>query len=756
MAHADRQVLDQRLQAFIDQGPLTVYVNRPDGASSNVYMSPQLEAILGYTAAEWAADPEFFRKVLHPDDRDWVIAEQRRTKEAGEPFRAEYRMVTNDGSVRWFLDETHEIAGQDDESAYRYGYLVEITERKELEEAVGEAEERYRALVEQLPLAIYIDRLDEVSSNIYTSPQVERMLGYTSEQWATEGDLFVRLLHPDDRDRVLAEHEHARASGEPLRTEYRLLSADGDVIWIRDEAVIVGDRDEGTRLLQGFLLDITERKTAEQALRDSEAELSRQKSYAEELLQLSPVAIVTLDSAEHVLSWNPAAEKLYGYTKEEAVGTHLDDLLFPTEELRQESRAVGALADEQGLAHVISGRARKDGKLVDVEILMVPLVVDGERSGYLVLYHDISELQRARVDAEAATQAKSAFLATMSHEIRTPMNAVIGMGGLLLDTDLTEEQREFAEVIRTSGEALLRIIDDILDYSKIEAGKFELEEHALEVRAFAESALDLVAVRASEKDIELACLVDEDVPAAILGDPTRLRQALGNLLANAVKFTEVGEVDPRRRGRGWRRQRLAAPALLGQGHRHRDPGRENEPPVRVVQPGGRFDDAALRRDRARPRDLATARGVDGRHALGGKRGAEGLDLLPRDPRARDRCARRVRASWTASPRSPASGCSWWTTTPRTGRSSGAWRSPGGCWSRWSSVPPMRSPGSSAAIRSTPPCSTCRCPTWTASNLRARSAAPGTSRPSRFSCSRRSDIWLRPAGPRSSRRSSRSR
>jgi PAS domain S-box-containing protein len=542
VAHAGRQLLEDRLQAFIDQGPLTVYINRPDRASSNVYMSPQLEAILGYTAAEWEADPEFFRKVLHPDDRDWVIAEQLRTKEAGEPFRAEYRMITHDGSVRWFLDETHEIAGQDDESAYRYGYLVEITERKELEEAVREAEERYRALVEELPLAIYIDRLDELSSNIYTSPHVERMLGYPAEQWATEGDLFVRLLHPADRDRVLAEHEHARATGEPLRTEYRLLSADGGVIWIRDEAVIVGNRDGGPRLLQGFLLDITERKTAEQALRDSEAELSRQKAYAEELLQLSPVAILTLDLGEHVVSWNPAAEKLYGYTKEEAVGTHLDDLLFPTEELRQDSRAVGRLADEHGLAHVISRRAHKDGKLVDVEILMVPLVVDGERTGYLVLYHDISELQRAREDAEAATQAKSAFLATMSHEIRTPMNAVIGMGGLLLDTDLTEEQREFAEVIRTSGEALLRIIDDVLDFSKIEAGKLELEEHPLDVRACAESALDLVAVAASGKDIELGCLVDEDVPVAVLGDPMRLRQALGNLLANAVKFTEVGEV----------------------------------------------------------------------------------------------------------------------------------------------------------------------------------------------------------------------
>jgi PAS domain S-box-containing protein len=542
VARADRQLLDDRLQAFIDQGPLTVYINRADAVSSNVYMSPQLEAMLGYTAEEWAADHDFFRKALHPDDRDWVLAEQARTKQAGDPFRAEYRMVTREGRVRWFLDETHEISDGGGAPSYRYGYLLEITERKELEQALRSAEERYRALVEQLPLAIYIDRLDEVSSNVYTSRHVERMIGYTAEQWATEDDLFVRILHPEDRDRVLQEHERTRTTGEPLRTEYRLIAADGSVVWIRDEAVIVTDRDGESRVLQGFLLDITERKAGEEALRDSQAELSRQKAYYEELHRLSPVAIVTLDMAERIVSWNPAAEQLFGFSQEEACGRHLDDLLFPTADLRRESRAIQRQAEEEGLAHVIGRRARKDGAFVDVEILTVPLVVDGERTGYLVLYHDISELLRARQNAEAATEAKSAFLATMSHEIRTPMNAVIGMGGLLLETELSNEQREFAEVIRTSGEALLRIIDDILDFSKIEAGKLELEDDAVDVAACAERALDLVAVAASDKDIELGCLVDADVPPAIAGDATRLRQALGNLLSNAVKFTETGEV----------------------------------------------------------------------------------------------------------------------------------------------------------------------------------------------------------------------
>jgi len=250
-----------------------------------------------------------------------------------------------------------------------------------------------------------------------------------------------------------------------------------------------------------------------------------------------------MDTAERVTDWNPAAADLFGYSAEEAVGRPVDELVFGSSAFdSDEGREITREALTTGRAKRITQRRRRDGTLVDVELLVVPLTSEGSPAGLLAIYHDVTELQRARQEAEAATQAKSAFLATMSHEIRTPMNAVIGMTDLLLGTELTGEQREFAEVVHSSGDLLLHVIDDILDYSKIEAGKLDLEREPFNLRDCVEGALDIVAPRAWEKELELACLIDDNAPAGIVGDEARLRQVLLNLLSNAVKFTDRGEV----------------------------------------------------------------------------------------------------------------------------------------------------------------------------------------------------------------------
>lgn len=294
----------------------------------------------------------------------------------------------------------------------------------------------------------------------------------------------------------------------------------------------IGESDEDMRDL--FILhDVTEKKLAGD-------EIDRQKQYFESLVLNSPVAIVVLDPEERIVSTNPAFERLFGYQNADVVGVRLDDLITD-----EESRTEAEHYTQQVMSnsvHVIGRRCRKDRSLVDVEILGVPVFVDGSKAGALAIYHDVTGLLQARHDAEEANRAKSEFLANMSHEIRTPMNGVIGMLDLALDTPLSIEQRDYLQTALQSAEALLSLLNDILDFSKIEAGRLEIETIGFNLRNLVEDVGYTLAIRAQDKGLELACLVHPDLKTNLLGDPNRVRQVLVNLVGNAIKFTHRGEI----------------------------------------------------------------------------------------------------------------------------------------------------------------------------------------------------------------------
>jgi diguanylate cyclase (GGDEF)-like protein/PAS domain S-box-containing protein len=257
-----------RYRTLVEQLPFISYVDREDDPSAKaLYVSPQIDAVLGYTAEEWLALPDVFPQSIHEDDRSRVLAEKADAYARGETLRQEYRMHARDGRLLWVEDVSLHVEPPEGGVPFRQGFTLDITERKRADDAVRLAETRYRTLVEQLPLAVYIDRVDASSSNVYTSPQIETMLGYTVEEWVADPSLFVRLLHPDDRERVLATHERTQATGEPLRVEYRLHARDGRVVWVHDEGHVIKDPETGEPVLQGYLLDITAGKEAEEQLR---------------------------------------------------------------------------------------------------------------------------------------------------------------------------------------------------------------------------------------------------------------------------------------------------------------------------------------------------------------------------------------------------------------------------------------------------------------------------------------------------------
>ena len=280
--------------------------------------------------------------------------------------------------------------------------------------------------------------------------------------------------------------------------------------------------------------DVTSRKKAESII-------LQQKQYQETLLNNSPVAIVTLDMERKILSCNPAFEELFGYSTQESLGVCLDQLITTKETQAEAIRNLDMVYSGESFK-TISQRKRKDGSLADVEIFGVPLRVADKDVGILALYHDISELVEARKKAEEADRAKSEFLANMSHEIRTPMNGIIGMIDLTLDTDLNDEQYDFLKTASESADSLLSLLNDILDFSKIEASQLMLEIIDFDLRYTVEAVAQTMASRAEAKGLEISTLVEPDVFTSVMGDPGRLRQILVNLVGNAIKFTEHGDV----------------------------------------------------------------------------------------------------------------------------------------------------------------------------------------------------------------------
>ena len=406
---------EERFRGAFDGASIGMALVSPDGRFLEVNRA--LCGILGYAEDELLA--KTFQDLTYPDDLE-TDRDQAQQLLANEitTYQVEKRFLCNDGRVAWVRVTVSLVHDAKDDPLYFVFQMQDITPYKAAGAALREAEARYRTLVEQIPAVVYVDPADALGSPLYVSPRVETLLGYAPDEWLDDASLWIERIHPEDRERVLAETARANETGESLSLEYRCLTRDDREVWIRDEVALVRDETGAPLYWQGFMVDITDRKRAEEDL-----------------------------------------------------------------------------------------RAAKDS-------------------------------------AEEASRLKSAFLRMATHELRTPLTIVSGYIELLASSTaarLTQDEREFIDIAQAGTKTLSRLVDDLLDLARIEAGRLDLAIRAVDVGEAIKQVHRMVSVQAATKGIDLAVTVEPDLPR-IAADPDRLTQILLNLVGNAVKFTEQGHI----------------------------------------------------------------------------------------------------------------------------------------------------------------------------------------------------------------------
>jgi hypothetical protein len=432
--------------------------------------------------------------------------------------------------------------GEVDPRVLRAGCLALVQRLRD--DAASRSDREHRVEIALKAAEVSFWDLDLRTREIFVDQTCFDILGMNRPDGTLAIDELENLTHPDDRE-PLRQSIRDLITGKSgmLHFQHRLQHADGRWVWMETFGNVT-ERDDQGRVVRvtGTKTNITERKQLERAL-------SNTLRVMRALLETMPLPVIMRDTERRVTLVNAAWENMLGISRNDIVGRQIED--YPRKVLSDNHR-------ESDLEVMLHKRALRyetvvhgvDGTDYDVIVAKTPLLADdGTVTGLAAVVTDISEqkrisqaLEKARASAESAMHAKSRFLANMSHELRTPLNGVVGMASLLENTALDAKQRRFVRTLKSSAEALVTLINDVLDLSKAEAGKLELSRGPFELRRELEQVMGLFSARAHDKGIEIAAHIARDVPPVINGDPIRLRQVLGNLVNNAVKFTDCGAV----------------------------------------------------------------------------------------------------------------------------------------------------------------------------------------------------------------------
>ncbi|WP_372871197.1 PAS domain S-box protein [Shewanella sp.] len=533
---------ESRFRGLVSNIPGAVYRTRINGAWTMEYVSDNITELTGYPAWHFIESKKrsFGALILEEDAEHCqevitsAIAEQ-------HAFEVEYRIRHRDGSIRWVHEKGKASYDAEGNPVLFDGSLNDITESKLAQERIEQSREQLETITESVPSTVYqlVWRSERDRRFTFLSSAAMATLGFHRNEVLDNFELVAERIHEEDRGDIIPML--AGREGMQWTKAFRYHFPSGELRWL--EAGARGSKQQGALVWNGYLMDISGRKRMETELAQSEAHFRA-------LFDNAGIGIVNLDDRGTIKDCNGQFVSDLGMSRDTLQRKQLADLMHP------DDRAL-AIGLYQALAESEQGSVSCEWRMLDGEGELMWMAViaseleegdDGERSVVMSIANITrlkllsDQLMVAKEDADAANQAKSDFLANMSHEIRTPMNAIIGMSQLCLQTELDRKQRNYVEKIERASKSLLGIINDILDFSKIEAGKLDIEVVPFQLDSILEDLGDMFSVKAADKQLELLFSVAPSVPTHLTGDPLRLGQVLINLMNNAIKFTERGEV----------------------------------------------------------------------------------------------------------------------------------------------------------------------------------------------------------------------
>ncbi|MEH2064356.1 MAG: PAS domain S-box protein [Nostoc sp.] len=607
------RLANERLQYLLTSSPVVIYSNKTSEDFSTTFISENVKEMVGYEAQEFMENSSFWLNRVHPQDIELISVKFSHLVEQ-EYIDYEYRWLHADGTYHWFYEKMRLIYDEANYPIECVGYWADINDRKLAELALQSGQQQYQILAEASPACIFHADID--GNVLYFNQRWSEISGCSLEESLGAG--WLNAVHPEDREQVLLGWNQARIGKKMYKCEHRFVRDESTVVWVICQALPEFRNDGEIKGYIGTITDITERKLAEEALRES---VERERAIAQviqrmrQTLDLDTIFAATTEELRQVLNCDRVVVYRFnpqwsGEFVSESVGNGWISLIEEhnndpdlTEGVLQDGRCLAKILDsannqvEDPDLQIIQGASflsipdiyNADFHPLYINLLerfqakayiIVPILYGTQLWGLLASYQnsDVRQwkpgeinivvqignqlgvalqqaqllaqtqrqsqaLQEAVIIADAANHAKSEFLANMSHELRTPLNAILGFTQVMShDHTLSPEHQQNLAIINRAGEHLLNLINDILEMSKIEAGRITLNLNNFDLIRLLENLEEMLRFRATSNGLELIFEYTSDLPQYIQTDESKLRQVLLNLLGNAIKFTDTGKV----------------------------------------------------------------------------------------------------------------------------------------------------------------------------------------------------------------------